>query len=1518
MKHPLQNIKTHTKGLFLWGLLVLLNLTLTNAFGQATLPTAHQGPWQAMSKTGWTQSGLGGDLTSELGGSPIGTNTAVFDTGGSGGLGGDNIVISFTGVPGTLTYYANITGLANSFGGTFVVEESVDGVTYTNLRTITSNLLRVAGGTLFTDNPKATSKFIKFRFQARGAQNFLLDAVQIAANNGPEINIKQGTADYLTGSTYTFAAQNVKTTSNAAAFTIQNTGTLDLNLSGSPLINISGTHAGEFSVVQNTTSSPVAPGGNTTYSVSFSPASFGNKSATLTIQNDDANENPYTINLAGSAIILAPAITGFSPAGGLIGSTVVITGTNLINTTSVTFNNTAASFVIDNDGQITATVPAGATPGNIAVKNQTNTATGGHFNVISQPEPTITGFTPTSGPIGQTVVITGTDFTGATSVTFNAKPAAYTVDNSTQITAIVPASATTGKIAITTPGGTVNSVSDFNVLLLPEITAISPDFGLVLELITITGVNFTDASDVSFNGVTAAYEVNSDTEIIAEVPAGATTGPITVTTIGGTAKSGTFTVIVSAPHISDISPASGQVLEIVTITGVNFTGASDVSFNGATAAYEINSDTEIIAEVPVGATTGLVTVTTSGGTATSSTFTVIVPAPSVSAISSTSGLIGDLVIISGVNFSGATNVSFNGAAAGYTVDNDGQITAQVPSGAITGPITVTTAGGVASSEIFTVIIPNTTYTWNVNTGNWTDPNSWTPVRNNLTTADILIFDGAKTSNPTVNLDFAASQTVGQLKFTNSVIANLTVASDKTLILDNGVAGSDLDVAANSTVTIDNTIADAELTLRITTGETGIVAGTIMVRGTAGTAAHRIFTEEVNGLIFQNGSTFRTGTNFSGNPFGTVNLNSVQFASGSTYRNQAGGSPFGAAAPNSVLLFDPGSFYRHEGNMAPDLNNRIYSNFEVNNAAFAQTVAGTGNLTLNNLTVSSATNFNVNLSGTVNIGGGIGVVAGALNFNPDAANNINMVGSGTKIISGAGTLSLGANARLNVPVGVIVDLKKQISGTGNVVVDGTIRTNVENGFAGGATTALNAGVTPTLNAGSTIEYYGLGAQTISPINYANLIIASNRSGATVTLNSGTIKVSELFTALASNLTYNATDNTVEFNGGAQIIPVLPYNNLIASGTAAKSIANNIQVNGVLNVNAATIATGANKITLNSGASIIESQLSYVLGQVEATRTVTSGASQNFGNVGLTLTPATGSLSPGITTVLRKTANGHIQLNPEAQSITRVYDITAQNISGLNTAMALKYAPNELTGTQVESELHMYKNSGDGTWLEQAGTYTHSTVAKQVTLAGVTGFSSWTLGEQSILLPVQLLDFTATRNGQTVKLNWSTVMEKENKGFEVQVSTDAERFTAVSFVNSKNPNSTTLQKYSFVDSKTKPADILYYRLKQVDMNGTESYSEVKAVTYDNVHVALEATAFPNPFAENFTVVVNADAQKLASITITDAMGRKVMEKTVTLNKGSNDIKFEMGNKYSSGIYIINLTTNNFQQHLRMVKK
>ncbi len=79
------------------------------------------------------------------------------------------------------------------------------------------------------------------------------------------------------------------------------------------------------------------------------------------------------------------------------------------------------------------------------------------------PPPTISGFSPTSGAVGSSVTITGTNFTGATSVTFNGQSASFSVVTSTQINATVPNCSSSGTISVTTAGGTANSSGSFTV-----------------------------------------------------------------------------------------------------------------------------------------------------------------------------------------------------------------------------------------------------------------------------------------------------------------------------------------------------------------------------------------------------------------------------------------------------------------------------------------------------------------------------------------------------------------------------------------------------------------------------------------------------------------------------------------------------------------------------------------------------------------------------------------------------------------------------------------------------------------------------------------------------------------------------------------------------------------------------------------------------------------------------------------------------------------------------------------------
>jgi hypothetical protein len=116
----------------------------------------------------------------------------------------------------------------------------------------------------------------------------------------PEINIKYDATDIPDGGSYDFGLRNVGTDTDVT-FTVENTGNADLTLT-TP-ITIGGADAGEFSVQQQPTS-PVSSGGTTTFTIRYSPTSAGTKTASLSIDNDDSDEDPYDITLNGEAKVV--------------------------------------------------------------------------------------------------------------------------------------------------------------------------------------------------------------------------------------------------------------------------------------------------------------------------------------------------------------------------------------------------------------------------------------------------------------------------------------------------------------------------------------------------------------------------------------------------------------------------------------------------------------------------------------------------------------------------------------------------------------------------------------------------------------------------------------------------------------------------------------------------------------------------------------------------------------------------------------------------------------------------------------------------------------------------------------------------------------------------------------------------------------------------------------------------------------------------------------------------------------
>jgi len=222
------------------------------------------------------------------------------------------------------TYGFNNIAMGNNSGAITFTIENTGGDT---LKLTDNPVISINGNNDFTVDqtlsdtivlPGASTTFaLTFTPAAAGARTATISIANNDADENPyiihltgndaEINIKQNGIDIPNQSGFSFGNVNVGGNKNIT-FTIENTGSGALNLSGNPKIMVGGTNKDEFLLDETATSSTIAGGNSTTFSVNFSPLSSGAKTAYILIANGDFDENPYIFSLAGNATVPAPEI----------------------------------------------------------------------------------------------------------------------------------------------------------------------------------------------------------------------------------------------------------------------------------------------------------------------------------------------------------------------------------------------------------------------------------------------------------------------------------------------------------------------------------------------------------------------------------------------------------------------------------------------------------------------------------------------------------------------------------------------------------------------------------------------------------------------------------------------------------------------------------------------------------------------------------------------------------------------------------------------------------------------------------------------------------------------------------------------------------------------------------------------------------------------------------------------------------------------------------------------------------
>lgn len=252
-----------------------------------------------------------------------------------------------------------------------------------------------------------------------------------------------------------------------------------------------------------------------------------------------------------------------------------------------------------------------------------------------------------------------------------------------------------------------------------------------------------------------------------------------------------------------------------------------------------------------------------------------------------------------------------------------------------------------------------------------------------------------------------------------------------------------------------------------------------------------------------------------------------------------------------------------------------------------------------------------------------------------------------------------------------------------------------------------------------------------------------------------------------------------------------------------------------------------------------------------------------------------------------------------------NITHTSIGGHWEMLVNVPVPEPYTGTFIAnafgdiinySRLHLLKRADagspwvlDGMHVPTSGTNSLAVLQR----TGMTGFSQFAVGgEQTVSLPVFIRSFSGFKDGPRNQLRWTTVTELNNRGFEVQRSTDGMNFSSIGFISSSalGGNSSDQLQYSFTDNA--PAGSKqYYRLRQEDFDGQDCFSTIVLIRNSKPQALSIQSLFPNPARNYVNLQVDAPSGKRITIIVTDMAGRNVLQRVRSVGEGSNTITLDI---------------------------
>ncbi|GMK38271.1 hypothetical protein PCCS19_13250 [Paenibacillus sp. CCS19] len=476
---------------------------------------------------------------------------------------------------------------------------------------------------------------------------------------------------------------------------------------------------------------------NTTNLRVTAPKALAAGPADVTITNPDGTSvvvtGGYTYD---PAPITDPIISSISPNTGLVtgGDIAVIDGKNFKSGMKVYIDGKVATTTYVSDTRLRVTIPAASQPGVVDVAvadlagNLFKLPAAYTYTAIQYPTPTVTSISPNKGLIagGDIAFVDGTNFvSGVSKVSIGGKALTTTFVSSTRLRVTIPAGDAAGKVdVVVTNNDKVSTLTEgyeytLPVILPVSVTSLTPNNGLITggTVLYIDGTNFASGAKVYFGSTQVSSTYVSSTRLRVTSPAAATPGKVDITVTNLDGGTGTLTqgfeYTVLTPTITLLTPNHANKVggDIIFVDGTNFDSTAKVTINGINATTAFISATRLRVTVPASAVVGTVplVVTLGNGQAVTTSFTYdsgpVLPAPTITSMSLSSGAVGTIFFVDGTNFTGKATVYFGTTKVTTTYVSASRLRIAVPSGVGTGPISVTVVNddGQASNAVtFTV------------------------------------------------------------------------------------------------------------------------------------------------------------------------------------------------------------------------------------------------------------------------------------------------------------------------------------------------------------------------------------------------------------------------------------------------------------------------------------------------------------------------------------------------------------------------------------------------------------------------------------------------------------------------------------------------------------------------------------------------------------------------------------------------------------------------------------------------